>query len=73
MYSTTDKEKYEKYNTLKKDVLIGMLIEFNNQLDRAAPRVEYKLPEILAGSCGFFISSDTSGNCNKCGKKSYYH
>ena len=36
---TTDKEKFEMYNALEKDVIIGMLIECNKHLQRLTPTV----------------------------------
>jgi hypothetical protein len=73
LIETTDKEKFEMYNLLEKDVLIGMLIECNKHLQRLTPKAEYKIPEIIAGSCGWFISSNSGGTCDKCGKKQWEH
>jgi hypothetical protein len=70
---TTDKEKFEMYNLLEKDVLIGMLIECNKNLNRLTPRIEYKLPEIVSGNCGWFTSSNSGGRCDKCGKQQWEH
>lgn len=64
---TTDKEKFEMYNTLEKDVLIGMLIECNKHPQRLTPIVN-------VNKCGFYmIGSDTSGRCNNCGKQKLEH
>jgi hypothetical protein len=68
---TTDQEKYEMYNSLEKNVLIGMLIQCNKHLDRIKPTV--MLPEIVAGSCGWFTCSNSGGKCDKCGKHQWEH
>jgi hypothetical protein len=70
---TTDKEKFEMYNLLEKDVLIGMLIECNKHLNRLTPRIKYKIPEIVAGSCGWFTCSNSGGKCDKCGEQQWKH
>ena len=69
----SDKEKFEMYNALEKDVIIGMLIECNKHLQRLTPQIEYKLPEIIAGSCGWFTCSNSGGRCDKCGKQQWEH
>lgn len=67
---TTDQEKYKMYNSLEKDVLIGMLIESNKHLERLNPN-----PKISTNSCGIYMPSggDTSGRCMFCGKQNYEH
>ena len=71
----SDKEKFEMYNVLEKEVIIGMLIECNKHLQRLTPRIEYnnQLPEIVSGSCGWFQCSNTGGSCDKCGKQQWEH
>ena len=71
----SDKEKFEMYNVLEKEVIIGMLIECNKHLQRLTPRIEYnnQLPEIVSGSCGWFQCSNTGGRCDKCGKQQWEH
>ena len=65
----TDKEKYEMYNSLEKDVLIGMLIECNRHLQSRIPIV--KLPENI---CNYYQSgTDTSCRCIHCGKTKWEH
>lgn len=65
----TDKEKYEMYNSLEKDVLIGMLIECNKHLQNRTPTV--KLPE---STCRYYQSAtDTSFRCIHCGKTKWEH
>lgn len=65
---TTDQEKYEMYNALEKDVLIGMLIESNKHLNRLTHKIK-------ADSCGIYMppGDDTSGRCMFCGKQKYEH
>ena len=75
---TTDKDKFEMYNLLSKDVLIGMLIECNKHLQRlSTPRIENNTKpfiEIVSGNCGFYMAGlDTSGKCNNCGKQQWEH
>ena len=61
---TTDKEKYDMYNSLEKDVLIGMLIECNKQLNRIKPSIQ----------CNFYQpGTDTSCRCIYCGKLKWEH
>jgi len=71
----SDKEKFEMYNDLEKEVIIGMLIECNKHLQRLTPRIEYNnlLPQIVSGSCGWFQCSNTGGRCDKCGKQQWEH
>ena len=65
----TDKEKYEMYNSLEKDVLIGMLIECNKHLQSRIPIV--KLPKNI---CNYYQSgTDTSCRCIHCGKTKWEH
>lgn len=67
--STTDKEKYEVYNSLEKDTLIGMLIECNKHLQSRTPTV--KLPD---STCRYYQSgTDTSCRCIHCGKSKWEH
>lgn len=68
---TADQEKYEMYNVLEKDVLIGMLIECNKHLNRIKPTVV--MPEIVSGNCGWFVCSNSGGRCDKCGKQQWEH
>jgi len=61
---TTDQEKYEMYNSLEKDVIIGMLIEINKHLSRIKPTVR----------CDYYVSgTDTSMRCIHCGKLKWEH
>lgn len=65
----TDKEKYEMYNSLEKDVLIGMLIECNKHLQNRKPTI--KLPE---NQCTHYqAGTDTSSRCIYCGKTMWEH
>ena len=63
---TTDKEKFEMYNVLEKDVLIGMLIECNKHLQRLTPKVEIN-------KCFYMAGTDTSCRCIHCGKQKWEH
>ena len=63
--STTDKEKFEMYNTYDKDVIIRMLIECNKHLWSVKPTVIEK--------CFYMAGMDTSGRCIHCGKQRYEH
>jgi hypothetical protein len=63
---TTDKEKFEMYNLLEKDVLIGMLIECNKHLQRLTPKV-------VIDKCFYTAGADTSGRCIHCGKQRWEH
>lgn len=66
---TTDKEKYDMYNSLEKDTLIGMLIECNKHLQRIRPTAA--IPE---ATCRFYVSgTDTSMRCIYCGKTKWEH
>ena len=64
---TTDEEKFEIYNTLKKDVIIGMLIEANKHLQRLTPRV------VVNDRCFYMAGTDTSCRCIHCGKTKWEH
>ena len=64
---TTDREKFEMYNLLEKDVLIGMLIECNKHLQRLTPRIE------VNNKCFYTAGNDTSGRCINCGKPKWEH
>jgi uncharacterized protein with PIN domain len=65
---TTDKEKFEMYNTLEKSALIGMLIECNKHLQRITPRV------VIEDKCRVYIpGTDTSCRCTLCGKLQWEH
>jgi hypothetical protein len=63
---TSDKEKFEMYSLLEKDVLIGMLIECNKHLQRLTPTVIYN-------KCFYTPSNDTSMRCIHCGKQKHEH
>lgn len=65
---TSDKEKFEMYNMLSKETLIGMLIECNKHLQRLTPKIN-------TDYCGFFATSgsDTSGRCINCEKQQHEH
>lgn len=63
---TTDKEKYDMYNLLDKDILIGMLIECNKHLQRLTPKIDT--------SCNYYMAgTNSSCNCSNCGKPKYLH
>lgn len=63
---TSWQEKYEMYNALEKDVLIGMLIEANRHLQSRKPTIEF--------TCGFYNPGmDSSGKCINCGKLKWEH
>lgn len=64
---TTDKEKFEMYNVLEKDTLIGMLIECNKHLQRLVPTVE------TSSRCFYMSGMDTSCRCIHCGKQKWEH
>jgi len=64
---TTDKEKFEMYNLLEKDVLIGMLIECNKHLQRLTPKIE------VNSKCFYQSGTDTSCRCIHCGKQKWEH
>ena len=64
---TTDKEKFEMYNLLEKDVLIGMLIECNKHLNRLTPIIE------VNNKCFYTAGNDTSCRCIHCGKQKWEH
>ncbi len=64
----SDKEKYEMYNLLEKDAIIGMLIECNKYLQRLTPKV------VIEDKCRMYISgTDTSMRCIYCGKLKWEH
>lgn len=65
----TDQEKYDMYNALEKDTIIGMLIECNRHLTRMTPRV---MP--FNDTCRTYCSgTDTSMRCIHCGKMKWEH
>ena len=64
---TTDKAKFEMYNVLDKDVLIGMLIECNKHLQRLNSTIF--IPE----KCFYMSGIDTSYRCIHCGKAKWEH
>jgi hypothetical protein len=65
----TDKEKYDMYNSLEKDVLIGMLIECNKHIRRMTPTLGE-----TDTTCRFYMSgTDTSARCIHCGKTKWEH
>jgi len=65
----TDQEKYDMYNSLEKDTIIGMLIECNKHLYNKTPRVT--LPDT---TCRTYCSgTDTSFRCIHCGKVKWEH
>lgn len=65
----TYEEKYNMYNSLEKDVLIGMLIECNKHLYNMTPR---ETP--IDTTCRFYMSgTDTSMRCIHCGKTKWEH
>ena len=64
---TTDKEKFEMYNVLEKDVLIGMLIECNKHLQRLNPTI------VIPEKCFYMLGTDTSCRCIHCGKLKWEH
>ena len=64
---TTDKEKFEMYNALEKDVIIGMLIECNKHLQRLTPTV------VIPEKCFYMSGTDTSCRCIHCGKQKWEH
>lgn len=68
MIEMSDKEKYEMYNLLEKDAIIGMLIECNKYLQRLTPKV------VIEDKCRMYISgTDTSMRCIHCGKLKWEH
>lgn len=62
----TDKEKFEIYNSLEKDVIIIMLIECNKQLQKLVPKIEIS-------KCFYLSGNDTSCRCINCGKQKWEH
>ena len=66
---TSDKEKFEMYNLLPKETLIGMLIECNKQLQRRTPKI------IMPNHCGFYTANETDSGarCIYCGKQKHKH
>ena len=64
---TTDKEKFEMYNVLEKDVLIGMLIECNKHLQRLNPTI------VIPEKCFYMPTTDTSYRCLICGELKLEH
>jgi hypothetical protein len=66
LIETTDKEKFEMYNLLEKDVLIGMLIECNKYLQRLTPKA-------IIDKCFYMAGTDTSCRCIHCGKQKWEH
>lgn len=65
---TTDQEKFEMYNLLEKEVLIGMLIESNKHLRRLTPTIVYPTDK-----CFYIAGDDTSGKCINCRKQKWEH
>ncbi len=66
---TTDKEKYEMYSLLEKDVLIGMLIEANKHLQRLTPKVF-----VNSNPCQHYTPGNSSvGICMDCGQSRVFH
>lgn len=66
---TTDKERYEMYNSLEKDTLIGMLIECNKHLQSLTPTTE--IPDT---TCRIYMpGTDTSCRCVYCNKLKWEH
>ncbi len=63
----TFKEKYDMYNSLEKDTLIGMLIECNKHLTGLTPRVNAN------DRCFYMSGTDTSMRCIHCGKTKWEH
>lgn len=67
--STTDKEKYEVYNSLEKDTLIGMLIECNRHLQNLTTKVL-----VTDSTCRIYMpGTDTSMRCIYCNKLKWEH
>ena len=67
--NTTDKEKYEMYNSLEKDTLIGMLIECNRHLQRLTTTAV-----IIDNTCSIYLpSTSTSMRCVYCNKLKWEH
>lgn len=62
----SDKEKFEMYNALEKDVIIGMLIECNKHLQKLTPKIEID-------KCFYMAKTDTSCRCIYCGKQKWEH
>ena len=62
----SDKENFEMYNLLEKDVIIGMLIECHKHLQRLTPKVEID-------KCFYMSGTDTSCRCIHCGKQKWEH
>lgn len=64
----TDKEKFEMYNLLEKEVIIGMLIECNKYLQRLTPKIS------IEDKCRLYTAgTDTSMRCIYCGKTPWEH